>query len=471
MRDSKEISFSFHGNILVANNEPSEFMAQVQFPKWDPVGLSVDLRWLGDEDERRRGNSSIKHLDRNHLWLNSLDSSQYPVELLGISSVETTSIGSLVKSTSLRVGAVQIGITEEKCTEPLVYDVSISLQPSGILCLPSIHNQYFTGDIHVEPLGDGKVVLSLGGVNFEARETFEHYTTQENGNRVLHQIQKATLSGKVVVKPESSLFDIHESLKKELDDVCLALSLCYRQPVDYYEIVYHSPTVNTIGQVSHYRRRWVSAKVKTSGDELINTRALVGGGLQNLTSSLRNCIRIEDVQHAIQFISASYTATTEVAYFMAFSAMEAVLSCCLDSSENFVTGSSQWKKIHHDLRQAIDTMDQVDGGVRTGLCDKLPELRRSTLNRRINIACVKYRPKTDDLWPNTSFDEGMKHATKIRNGLFHAADSNVDESISVDLLRVRTFAERLLLKLLDWPDDAIWDWYDQDLKWANQGNR
>ena len=371
----------------------------------------------------------LENIGRNHVWLQSLDPNQGPVELLGIDEVSTSSADSLVRSSSVRVAAVQIGITEDKQDKAREFKVIVRLQPSGILSLPTIQNKHFTGEILIQRIEAEAAVVQLGKSDFEAGMTYEYDEKEEYGNKITNRIQRATLIGKVRVETGESLFDKHEGLKDDLSDVCIALSLCYRQIVDYYEIEYIDCGDKPKPWETLHRRRWNSTKVKTAGDELINTRALVGAGLQRLFASIQTSPRSEDLRRAIKFIAASYTTNIETAFFMTFSAMETVVLCCLDKSE-----------LHRHLA------------------------------RRVQRASKKYCAKTDDLWLNMSFEEGMKRAAKIRNGLFHAADSSFEESISKDLIRVRTFAERLLLKLLSWPDDDIWNWCDQDLKWTNQGD-
>lgn len=470
MEDSKTLLITFHGSLAIPGNGNSEFSTTIRFPKLDPTILMVDLLWLGNEDERKSGDFALSHLGRNHVLLNSLDPFQGPAELLGISQVSTKNGPSLAHSSSIRVEAVQIGINKDKGEKVRKYKVFVRLQPSGILSLPSIHTLHFTGEIQVKRFELGVVELKLDNSMFEARETFEYYETQENGNKITHRVQRVSLIGEVTVDPGESLFEVHESLKRQLNEVCTALSLCYRQPVDYYQVDYIGDKDNNPPWHPIYRRRWSSIKVKASSDELINTQALLSGGLQKLVSRIREFSHASDIRRAIEFIAASYTVTTESAFFMAFSAMETILSCCLERSEEFVLGSSEWKKVESSIRQAIRDQIPANDEVRAKLCDKLPELRRSTLSWRINKVCQMYDPKIDDLWPNISFEEGMKRAARIRNGLFHAADSSVEDSIRKDLLRVRIFTERLILKVLDWPDEAIGNWYDQDLRWTNQGD-
>lgn len=152
--------------------------------------------------------------------------------------------------------------------------------------------------------------------------------------------------------------------------------------------------------------------------------------------------------------------------------MEAILACCLKEGEELVLTTSRWKKFEREIRKKIDELiplsNDGDQEIRDKLCEKVPELKRTTLVRRVSIACERYKPKTSDLWVDVPFEEGIERAARARNGLFHVAGAGVDVMIGLDLIRIRTFTERLILKLLAWPDEDLWVWYDQNLKWVNQ---
>lgn len=54
----------------------------------------------------------------------------------------------------------------------------------------------------------------------------------------------------------------------------------------------------------------------------------------------------------------------------------------------------------------------------------------------------------------------MAEAASIRNGLFHAARYTERDAFADSLIRTRTFTERLIAKLLGWPDEQLWVWRD-----------
>jgi hypothetical protein len=193
---------------------------------------------------------------------------------------------------------------------------------------------------------------------------------------------------------------------------------------------------------------------------------LIDGGLQKLIQSIRGRAEYASIARAIRFLSASYyEASLETAYFMAFTAMETVIDACVTPEERILLSAAKWKKVQRELRTAIAKLDL--GPVTAEMKSKIGELRRATLQSRVENACVRMTPKTDDLWPGQSVSQGIVTAARMRNELFHAALSADMNEMSANLVRVQTFTERLLLKKLQWADEQIWIWYDQDLKRIN----
>jgi hypothetical protein len=253
------------------------------------------------------------------------------------------------------------------------------------------------------------------------------------------------------------------------------LSLCYRQPVDYYEIQYipdpDAHRDHDLPELLVRRKREAPVK-KTGTDELINFRNLIDGGLDRLLKSYRKFCCKEDIGRGIQFLASSFRIVTlESSFFLAYSALECVASA-VSEEPHFLIKSGPWKRVENSMRKFIDKLsvaeDFVD--VANQMKDKLPELRRATSANRISEMCRKLGVETSDIWPNNGFTSGLNRATKMRNDLFHSALCASTEDLSKNLIRIRTLTERMILKALCWPDDEIWRWYDQDMKWINKGD-
>lgn len=159
----------------------------------------------------------------------------------------------------------------------------------------------------------------------------------------------------------------------------------------------------------------------------------------------------------------------ESSYFLAYSALDLV-SAIHDPTALYLLSSAKWKKLEKALRENLNTIakEQHLIDILEALKAKLPELRRASGDKRIIEACEALRVNTSDLWPNEGFEPGLKIATGMRSDLFHSALAANHQELVRHLVRVRTLVERMLLRVLDWPDDQIRVWYDQDLRFVNQ---
>jgi hypothetical protein len=457
---------TFEGHLAVEAHDDPHFVARIQYAPFDPTTLAVDLHWLGAGGAERVGSALIARGGKNYVWLYALDESELQVEVLGIRGITARE-----RDTSINASAVQIGLTRTPLETDLRYVLSVQLQPSGILIHPGIHEYSFTGEISVDRRDERPVHVESTVGQLRAMELYRHYATSEYGDEVTHSVRRAAIGGELLVRAGENLFDFNERLRAELDAICAVLSLCYRQLVDYYEVEYlpidQGPDQPRRRRAT-VRRRHERAREKIRQDELIHIDALADGGLDRLVARIRSDPAAEIINRAIRFLAASYEQNTEAAFFMAFSAMEAVVECCVPPALTRVVGSAAWRKIEHELRKVLD--DLAPETTVEMMKSKLPELRRAALPDRMKGACAAYGPPIDDLWPEkVGFAAGLAAAIGMRNGLFHSADVPDSYDLGANLVRIRTLTERLLLKRLGWPDDKRWVWYDQNLKWINTG--
>ncbi len=460
MEESAYRVIRFQGELLPQQSPSFKCAVSIRIHRWDPASLEVELLWLGDDEERKACAGAVMHLPQNHLMIHSLDKEHPSVQLLGISGVTTNQ-----REATIRASAIEIGFEEILGTEASSCTVIARLQPSGILSGIGFKKMNFTGDIVFERVDEGGIHVQTPVGSFEARETYEYFSTQAHGNKITEQIQRASLIGEITIPAGECLRATHDKIEAATKDVCAALSLCYRQPVGFYEIDYLR-SGEKAGVPLLFRHRWYAAKRRRDGDELIAARSLTNGRLEKLVAELRVSPRREALFRSIQFLAASYEATLEVGYFMAFSAMESAINACLDEEQRELVTKGLWKKLEPTLRGAIDASGPENGLSETtvGLMKKkLPELRRAALQSRAEQACDRFKPKTDDLWPKGGFIEGIRQAAGVRNDLFHAAHAAETEEMYTNLVRIRTFTERLLLQVLNWPVEDIWVWYDQEL--------
>lgn len=469
MGSDTEKLIHFHGALAAKGDKRARFAAAIRFDRWDPTSLTVDLLWNGDQDERRLGAGTLELIQENHVLLESDDPNQHSVEVLGISGMSHTYDPQSAQSSSIDAAAVQMGITTDALEEDTRYSVSVRLQPSGILCLPGHRQSSYTGEVRVKKILEGKVEVPSAFGTLEPQESYEFHSSTEAGNRVEHRVQRATIMGSVVIPSGQSLHDAHETMKTEFAEICTALSLCYRQPVNYYEVCYLPREGKGWGSERTMRRRWGSVTKRQQLEELINVRQLIDGGLARLVAAIRESRESVGIARAIKFLSASYDARLETAYFMAFSAMETVVNACLEKDEKEPLSRGAYDKLRRHLSTALDGFAFESETVRALIKEKLPELKRPSFARCVAAACERHPIETSDLWPQGGFAHGMNRAARNRNALFHSATADELHVMAGDLVRIRTFTERVLLHMLGWPPDGLWRWYDQNLKWLNRG--
>jgi hypothetical protein len=453
----------FKGHLGIENRRTCPVLSTVEFELHDPSTLSIDLLLIGDENENRAAYFILSHPLYNYLWLYSSEKDKTSVEVLGIHGITTGDTHA-----TIRAAAVQIGISDEPLEKDTTYLVRVELTPSGILVTPGIREASYTGDVRFQPIVVGSIDVSTELGTLQVGERYAHHESEEYGNRIRHTVNRVSITGKISVGKGHSLSSAHENLRKEIENVCTLISFCYRQPVDYYEVEYWPEPVR-FGNKSLLRRRRDSFEKKIDQDELINFRGLIGGGLDRLLRTFKDSGREEELSRAIRFLSSSYKiATLESSYFLAYSALDLAASIH-DPESLYLVGSAKWKKVQKQLRDYLNTIAESAGiaDVLEQIKEKLPELRRASGDRRIIEACDKLGVKTSNLWPSEGFEAGLKSATRMRNELFHSALCESPLALSEHLVRVRSLVERLLLKLLQWPDDQVWTWHDQNLLWIN----
>jgi len=456
----------FRGNLQVDERALCPIIATVEFDRHDPTSLEVQLRLIGTENENRAASSYLRNFPYDHLHLKNEEDSAQSVQVLGINGYEIGDVAAVYVPDFL-----QIGISADSFVSDTPCHVKAELTPSGILGQPKINELFYTGDARVKPIIQGKVEVSTELGNIEVGQRYAYFNSEQHGNAITHSVERLSVTGGISIPSMNNLFSTNEIVEREVQSICTVLSLCYRQPVQHYEIEYLCtlPTVrNPRKRIT--RRRLPAANITIKQDELINYRNLIDGGLQRLLRDFQNSERAEEISRVIDFLASSYKIVTlESSYFLAYSALDLV-SAIRDPTALFLVSASKWKKLEKALREnlnmianeqkLVDVLDELKG--------KLPELRRSSGDKRIIKACEALNVNTSDLWPNEGFELGLKTATGMRNDLFHSALAENRHELYRHLVRVRTLVERMLLKLLNWPDDQIWVWYDQNLKFVNQ---
>lgn len=463
MRQDGKIHIQKHVALQPSQSTQYRCAASIRYEQHDPASLEVELLYLGSEEERGELYRATRAFDRNLLKLHAVNDAEESINLLGLSGWSGT-----ISSLTLKPQAIEVGIDRDAASNPVDVHFTVALQPSGILVAFASHFRDYTGRIEVKREDAGSIVVETSIGPIEALEAYDYLEGAAFGDRVTHQVQRARLMGKVQLREGESLRALHDTLLEEVASICRALSLCYRQPVDAYEIEYlcRYPGEDVYKR-SLYRRKWHSSRTRHPGDELIHASNLRDGGLSLLVRALKEHRELTSLKRGIGFLSASHDDFLETAYFMAFSAMETIVNAVSDKAAQSLMASSIWKKVQPRLRNAVTALEAdevVSAEVADNVRAKLAELRRTALTSKIANVAKAYSIKTSDLWTMEGFDEGIRQAAELRNGLFHAADPSDAGLMDVNLVRIQAFTERLILAALSWPDDRCWVWRDQQLR-------
>lgn len=446
---------------------PLRSAASIRYEKHDPTSLEVEILFLGGDEERTEAYRAIHGLDVNLLRLHPINDGEDSINLLGLTRWQSS-----VTNVKLEVAAIEIGIDRDSAVQPVEVSFTVGLQPSGILTRQGSVELHYNGNISTQHREEGQILVQTSLGPIEAMEAYDYLDGMAFGDKVLHRIQRLRLTGRFELHAGETLRSFHEKLLKEISPICSVLSLCYRQPVDAYEIEYlwEGPEEDPFKRAA-YRRKWHRSREKEDGSELIDTSNLREGGLSDLVNALKGHPQSKSLDQGISFLSHSYISFLETAYFTAFSAMETIVNALCESAEVALIRPASWRKVEKALRTSLTELS--DSGTilketATHMQEKLPELRRASLASRIDRVVAAYSIKTSDLWTAEGFTAGMKRASAFRNDLFHAAHTSDLDLMDVDLTRIRAFTERLLLAALAWPEDRRWVRRDDIIHWIIQ---
>lgn len=352
MNNENTTTLRFDGRFAFKDKSESRYSVAASFRNSDPSDLSLEIFWHGERDEKHRGDAAILGNRMNHIWIPNDDPSMGHLELLGLDDVSTQHGKNGPISTIPQFSILQSGIHRLPEPKERELHLSIALSPSGLFS-NGIFERHYTGEIKVRPLIKEPIVFQSEFGELTLSETFSYEKGEEFGNSVTKQIGQSSITGKITIPKGSTLYDVNEKVKDELDTLRIALSLCFRQPVHYYYIKYLE-VENGQSKTAFYRRRLSNHKNKNRIDELINPRDLAGGQLQEIYKAIVRNERSDDLIRSIQFLSSSYNDDLENSFFMAFSAMETILNINTDSITDGSYSKSQWRKIRRKIECSID---------------------------------------------------------------------------------------------------------------------
>lgn len=337
----------FRGTLQIDERDLCPIVATIEFDRHDPTSLEVQLRLIGTDNENQAASTYLRNFPHDDLSLKNEEDRTQSVQVSGINGYEIGGVAAIYVP-----DFVQIGISTDPLSSDTSFHVKAELTPSGILVQPKINELFYTGDTRVSPIVQGKIEVSTGVGNLEVGQRYAHFNSEQHGNAITHSVERLSITSDISIPSAGDLSSTNELLVLEVQDICTVLSLCYRQPVQHYEIECLCTLPTRRNPLKRIARRRLPAINKTiKHDELINYRNLINGGLQRLLRAFQNSERAEEISRVIDFLASSYKLVTlESSYFLAYSALDLV-SAIDDPTSLYLLSSAKWKKLEKALRQ------------------------------------------------------------------------------------------------------------------------
>ncbi len=371
----------------------------------------------------------------------------------------------------LDISGFDLGVVGTSLSPGYRIYATVDLTSGKVLSKPSIvefswrgdvtHKEVYEDDIHWDlPMGSGKALLRY------VRED-----TEVARDRATLLVCRPTIVYDLSVDKDVELTDVVEGLEHDLADVCLMLSLAGRRLVGWYQIsciVLNEEQGPVLSWDPISRYEVFDRTTEGPRDELINHRELTNEGLSCLLRNLRTSSYREELNQIIPFLVSSYTADTlETSYFLCHAALDALCGAIYSKElGQDLLPRCDWEELERILRDAILGCAVKSGATGFGerAVARLPDLKRVGSRERIVAVCRDMGLDTTAIWPRVALEEGLGRALRVRNQLFHGAKTYDSQGLDINLLRLQILVERLLLRVLGWPDDKIWRGYDQALR-------
>lgn len=439
----------------------------LEFDKYDFTSVSCEVTSVvaGRDSNRALDSVLTGHLDRP-LIVKPRSEEAAIVRLHGIRGWRSDA-----NSMSLDLAGFDINVSG--VTLPIGWRVhaTVDLTSGKVLSKPRGVEYDRRGNVAQRFSYDDDVEWALPTGRGTAFLRYESEKTQVERDEATLLVCRPTIEFDLSIEEQISLEDIAQGLEHDLMDVCLLLSLCGRRRIIWYQSSYL--LIDAEQRPAHTREpitRYAVFDRPAEGprDELIRHEALTKGGFQRLLDKFRTSRYREELKQVILFLSSSQTADTiETSYFLCHAALEALCNAIYSKElGRDLLSYDEWKKIESILRQAIVNFAAESGMAEFGekANARISDLKRVGARDRIISVCRHLGLGSTEIWPRVALETGLGRALQLRNELFHAAKTADLQNLYVSLLRLQILTERLVLRVLDWPDDKIWWAYDQHLR-------
>src|SRR6266850_1241724 len=306
----------------------------------------------------------------------------------------------------------------------------------------------YTGRVDITPynieydLGDlfrGKVIR---------KAWFFHSSSFVDGNEV-----DTTFNGQAIHlisdDPEENRNDAKfiEKTTRIVNDLTLLVSFAARADVIWFGYVFSNHNILDIA--------YISSKYNFKDIEIYRHELVVQGGAEEfIEQGMKTLYKLRkeniDLIRPIRDILSGHKATTlEQKFTLYFLALEKIkdIYARKNGVEKNIYNAKLWKSMQKNIIKVIQESSNEDE-TKKRMLRKISELNRPPISDIIDKVLSSYPTGNKDLYPENQ--EATFFTT--RNQLIHTAGVVDEERLYKDTYRVRSLAERIILRMLDWYD-------------------
>ena len=451
---------------FVFGNTP--VLLKIEHDKYNPELISAELKLLGSQKDHGGTFMACLNGDKyGNLIVKGENDIGHCVILKNIRGWSQQG-----DNANLNIAGYEYTFSEKQIDEAESICVNVELTPSGIL------RKFGSRELHY----DGSITYKNGypeeiewNFKFGKGKAFARYTYENDivyDNKSIVQIERPSLTFEIDANTKARLSDIKTAILDEARDFSIILSLCYRMSVNWYEIRFIIiPKDRGHGiEPPLIRRKVYQGTYNDHGDSLIDHKDLINGGLHNLVNSFRSSPIIESLRRSITFLASSQSnQIIENKFFQSIISLESFCDGFIENDRNNMKIPSKiWKMIEKTLRDSLKSLSERSEMLfyAKRVKKKFPELKGITTQDKVIECCKQLQVRTIDLWEKDGFESGLGKALDMRNHLFPRAYCEDPYFLYANSVRIQVLTERLILKHLEWPDDKIWVWYDQEMRRA-----
>jgi len=464
----KNTHIQFQGYLKGDKIEKIPILLEIESSRYDAKNIKFDMILLVDDREYEEDVNEVLIKSMKKELIIYKNSSDFIVSTDQLVSWEWE--GLRVK---LNILSYQCGISDKLLSDKHKIIVTVELVPGHILSKTLSRIGHLNGNVEHTLFYTDNIEWSIDYGKAIATVHYEIEDDRIYQNEAMIQICRPRLQFfDIQSSGKTTSAQLKETIIKEVEDVCLMLSLCYRRFVEWYEIrfiIYDDEnSSNQIPYPVRVHKKMFDRIYPDKSNILIFHQELRGDNFNNLIKSYRNSEYKNAIRQAIVYIVASYSKNDiETDFTIAYTALESLCENLFKSDKvTEYLSSSKFQKLEKELKRLLKEFgekESLNGEIIEKIKKKLPELKRISADDKIIHCCNRLDIKNSDLWKKEGFESGIRSTIKLRNLLLHQAVCSDYNELILNTIRVRILTERLILRLLNWPDDKLWRLYDQNL--------